>query len=73
MDYTGSPPSLWLLALKYTAFSLNHTSCPSLDKAIPMMVLSGVTHISKLLHFRCYEHFYFQEDKTSFLLELFSF
>ena len=29
MDRTGSPPSLWLLALKYIAFSLNHTSCPS--------------------------------------------
>ena len=67
MDRTGSPPSLWLLALKYTAFLLNHTSCPSLDKAIPMTVLSGVTQdISILLHFRWYEKVYFREDETSF-------
>ena len=67
MDRTGTPPSLWLLALKYTAFLLNHTSCASLNKAIPLTILSGVTQdISILLRFHWYEHVYFREDETSF-------
>ena len=57
MDQTATPPSLWLLALKYTAFLLNHTSCPSLDNAIPLTVLTGITQdISILLRFHWYVH-----------------
>ena len=67
MDWTGSLPSLWLLALKYTAFLLNHTSCASLDKAVPLTDLSGVTQdISIILRFHWYEKVYFPEDETSF-------
>ena len=67
MNRTGTPLSLWLLALKYTAFLLNHTSYSSLNKAIPMTILSGVTQdISVLLRFSWYEHVYFREDETSF-------
>ena len=67
MDRTGSPPSLWLLALQYTAFFLNHTSCASLDKAIPMTILTGVTQdISILLRFHWYEKVYFRANESSF-------
>ena len=67
MDRTGSPPSLWLLALQYTAFLLNHTSCASLDKAIPMTILTGVTQdISILLCFHWYEKVYFRANESSF-------
>ena len=60
MDRTDSPPSLWLLALKRTAFLLNHTSCPSLDNAIPLTKLTGVTQdVSVLLWFHCCERVHF--------------
>ena len=67
MDPSGTTPSLWLFALKYTAFLLIHTSYASLNKAIPLTVSSGVTqHISILLQFSCYERLYICEDETSF-------
>ena len=67
LDRTGSPHSLWLLALKYTAFLLNHTSCPSLNNAIPLSYLTGTTpDISSLLQFHWYEKIYFHEEEPSF-------
>ena len=52
LDRTGSPPSLWLLALKYTAYLLNHTVSNRLDGKVPLQVLTGITQdISALLHF----------------------
>ena len=67
LDRTGSPPSLWLLALKYTAYLLNHTSSQQLDGKVPLQVLTGITQdISALLRFHWYESVYFREDETSF-------
>ena len=51
MDQTGIPAFLWLEALKYTCFLLNHTICQSLDN-IPMQLLAGSTYdISALIQF----------------------
>ena len=43
LDRTGAPPELWLLALQYTSYLLNHCSCPSLDNKVPLAVLYGNT------------------------------
>ena len=67
LDRTGSPPSLWLLALKYSAYLLNHTSSQQLNGKVPLQVVTGITQgISALLRFYLYEPVYFCEDETSF-------
>ena len=66
MDRTGTPAFLWLEALKYTCYLLNHTLCPSLD-AIPLQLLNGSTvDISALLQFHWYQRVYCAEDDYSF-------
>ena len=51
MDRTGSPPpELWLHAMKYVCYLLNHTSSTTLDDPTPLQVLLGSTpDISELL------------------------
>ena len=67
LDRTDSPPSLWLLALKYTAYLLNHTSSQQLDGKVPLQVLTGVTQdLSALLRFHWYERVYYRVDESSF-------
>ena len=67
MDRTGCPPELWLLALKYVAFVLNHTACSAINDNVPLTYLTGVTQdISMLLRFHWYEKVYFLEEETSF-------
>ena len=66
MDRTGTPAFLWLEALKYMCYLLNHTVCQSLD-AIPMQLLTGSTlDISVLLQFHWYQCIYCDTDDTSF-------
>ena len=67
LDRTGSPPELWLLALKCTAFLLNHVATDSLNGRIPLGVLNGTTpDISMLLRFQWYEKVYYREEENSF-------
>jgi hypothetical protein len=55
LDRTGAPPSLWLLAMKYACFVLNHTANASINYAVPLQVLTVVTpDISSLLQFEWY-------------------
>ena len=67
LDCTNSPPSLWLLALKCTAFLLNHTSSSQLDGKVPLQILTGVTQdISALLRFHWCEKVHWHVDESSF-------
>ena len=67
IDCTGSPPSLWLLALQYVCYILNHTSCPSLDFNIPIAILTGSTpDISIIMQFSWYEKVYFKANESTF-------
>ncbi len=67
LDHTDTPPSLWLMALKYTAYLLNHTASQALDGQVPLQVLTGQTQdISALLCFCWYEPVYYCHDETSF-------
>ena len=69
MDHTGTPAFLWLEALKYTCYLLNHTLCLSLD-AIPLQLLIGSTvDNSALLQYHWYQRVYCTEDDYSFPLE----
>ena len=66
MDRTGTPAFLWLEALKYTCYLLNHTLCQSID-AIPLQLLNGSTvDISALLQYHWYQRVYCAEDDYSF-------
>jgi hypothetical protein len=68
LDRTGAPPELWLEALRYVCFLLNHTFCDSID-SIPLEKLLGHTiDISILLPFHFYQEVYYkvyQEDFPS--------
>ena len=67
LDRTGAPPSLWLLAMTYTCFVLNHTANGSIGYAIPLTVLTGITQdISPLLQFEWYEPVYYREEESEF-------
>ncbi|KAG7358362.1 hypothetical protein IV203_014950 [Nitzschia inconspicua] len=56
LDRTGAPPYLWLQAVTYTCFLLNHLATPSLQWRTPIECLTGRTpDISPLLRFRFYE------------------
>ena len=56
LAHTGADPSLWLKALKYTCYVLNHVAHPSLEYRVPLEVLTGcVQDISAILCFRWFE------------------
>src|SRR5688572_2452844 len=42
LDRTGAPPSLWLLAMSYACFVLNHTANASVGNAVPLTLLKGI-------------------------------
>ena len=66
LDRTGAPPELWLEALRYVCFLLNH-SYNSTIKDIPMNVLLGRTvDISVLLRFHWYQEVYYKVDDSDF-------
>ena len=62
----GSPACLWLLALTYVCFVLNHTAAAVLNYAIPLTVLTGqMMDISPLLKFKwCEPIFHSNNDST---------
>ena len=67
LDRTGAPPTLWLLALRYTSFVYNHTAVHSLNWRTPIEVLTGTTpDISVLLRFQFYEKVFYKTEEPSF-------
>jgi len=43
LNYSGAPPSLWFLALKYVTYVMNHTARQSLNWRTPIEWLLGYT------------------------------
>ena len=65
MDRTGAPPNLWLEALKYVCFLLNHTYNANID-GIPLEKLTGQqVDISSLLRFHWYQPVYYKMPPSS--------
>ena len=65
MDRTGAPPNLWLEALKYVCFLLNHTYNANID-GIPLEKLTGQqVDISTLLRFHWYQPVYYKMPSSS--------
>ena len=59
LDRTGPPSSVWLLALMYVAFVLNHTWSHNI-KNVPLTALLGITvDISVLLRYHFWQQVYF--------------
>ena len=64
LDNTGAPPNLWLEALKYVPYLLNHTYNSSID-GIPLEKLNGwQVDISTLLHFHWYQPVYYKDTSS---------
>src|SRR5687768_6374514 len=67
LDRTGTPPSLWLLAMSYACCVLNHTVNASIGYAVPLTLLTGITQdISPLIQFEWYEAIYYREEEVEF-------
>ena len=67
LAHSGADASLWLEAIQYVCFVLNHVAHPSLDYCVPLEVLKGcVQDISPILVFRWYEPVYYMVDDSSF-------
>ena len=67
IDQTGSPACLWLLALTYVCFILNHMAAAALNHAIPLTILTDqMMDISPLLRFEWYEAIFYSNDNSSF-------
>ena len=67
LDRTNAPPSLWLLALRYTSFVYNYTAVESLGWETPLFVLTGTTpDISVLLRFIFYEKVFYKTEEPHF-------
>lgn len=66
LDRTGAPAYMWLLALQYMCFLLNHCY-DSMIGTIPLSLHTGVTiDTSILLRFHFYQKVYFQLNETKF-------
>ena len=67
LDWSGTPPSLWLLALMYVCYITNLSANASLGYAVPLQVLDGVTpDISPILQFDFYEPVYYRAHESGF-------
>ena len=65
LDRTGAPPNLWLEALKYVCYLLNHTYNLSID-GIPLEKLTGKqVDISALLRFHWYQPVYYKDTSST--------
>ena len=59
MDQHGAPPEMWLEALRYVAYLLNHTWSDNI-KDVPLSALTGITiDISVLLCFHFLQQVYY--------------
>src|SRR5687768_8653270 len=68
LDKTGASPSLWLLAMSYACFVLNHTANASVGNTVPLTLLTDITQvISSLLQLEWYEPVYYREEEIHFL------
>ena len=66
LDRTGSLASMWLLAMTYVCFLLNHTYNGSI-RTVPITVATGSTpDISPLLQFTWWEPVYYKVDDSDF-------
>ena len=66
LDRTGAPSSVWLLALMYVAFVLNHTWSNNI-KNVPLTALLGVTvDISVLLRYHFWQQVYYKAVEPGF-------
>jgi len=62
LNWTGAPPSTWLLCLMWVCFVLNHLAAAQLGYRTPMEALTGQTpDISPLLSFYFWEPVYYME------------
>ena len=67
LDRSGCPASCWLLCMQYVATVLNCTACQSLNWAIPLTILLGVTiDVSPLMRFHWYQPVLFHVDNAGF-------
>lgn len=67
MDWTGAPNSLWFLAMSYVCYVTNLTANASINYAIPLQVLTGITpDISPILQFVFYEPVYYRAHEPGF-------
>ena len=67
LDVTGAPANLWLLAMQYICYVLNHTACKSILWQVPMALWDGATpDISPLLRFEFYESVFYLLEEYSF-------
>jgi len=67
LDHTGAPNYLWLYAILYVTFLLNHMATKSLDWKTPTEVAFGHTpDISCLLQYEFYEKVYYSNSDQSF-------
>ena len=63
LDCFGAPASVWLLALIYVCYLLNHVASPALNWQTPLQVLYGITpDISALCQFHFWEPVYYSTD-----------
>ena len=63
LDMSDAPSNLWLAALEYACFILNHTATERLNWRTPTEWLLGYTpDISVLLQFEFYEPVYYQQE-----------
>ena len=65
MDCTGAPPNLWLEALKYVSFLLNHTYNDSIDSILLEKLTGQQVDISTLLRFHWYQPVYYKMPLSS--------
>ena len=67
LNLSGAPPPLWLLAMKWVCFLMNHMALESLEWRTPKEKLTGITpDISILLQFEFYEPVYYAIDEPKF-------
>ena len=66
LDRTGAPAFVWLLAMMYICFVLNHAYNASIDN-VPLNAATGSTcDISPLLRFRFWQPVYFMHEDSDF-------
>ena len=64
LNMTGTPAFLWLCALMWVLYILNHSYCEAIG-GIPLTKLTGqMVDISNLFQFQFYEKVYYYEQKT---------
>ena len=67
LNRTGAPANCWLLCMSYVCYVLNHISCESLKRQIPLTKCYSVTpDISILMMYTFYQSVYFASHNQSF-------